>query len=234
MQKQLSRVSGLIEQCADNEIESDVKVINSLVSPPPKIIIASDVYMKKCWLAGDALNSHYGRFHTEDIPKLLNLVQGAPLMEMHNTGGLFHGRGTLPIGRFFGGSIEKKEVNGEIVTYVVPKFYWMVAHSGANDLKINIEGGIYTEASIGFYYEKTVCSICGKDIMECSHILGEKYKNALCFYWYQNPVSVLEGSIVYRGAHPGTQFENNEYDGEIKKKCITVINNGIKTKIGII
>jgi hypothetical protein len=234
MPKLLCETSGIIEQCVDSEIESDIQIINSLTPSPPKIITVSDIYVKKCWLTGDAVNLKYGRFHIEDMPKLLNLVQGAPLMEMHNTGGLFKGRGTLPIGRFFGGSIEKKEVNGETVTYVVPKFYWMVAHSGANDLKTNIEGGIYTEASIGWTYKVNICSICGKDIMECSHVPGEKYKGALCFYWYQNPISVLEGSIVYRGAHPGTQFENNEYDGKIKKKYITVINNGVKMKIGVI
>jgi len=177
--------------------EEDVRLINSLQNPPPTPVSERDVFVRSCRLAGDAIDSYHGRFRTEDLPKLLAMVQGAPMLIGHN-------KHSLGVARFFGGSIEEK--NG--INYIAPKFYWLRGHSSADDLRIAIDGGLYAEASISFAYEKPTCSVCGKDIRTCEHLPGApgEKEGETVFYYYDNVVAVLEGSLVYRGAQPGTGF----------------------------
>jgi hypothetical protein len=177
-----------------------VEQINALAPPDP--IKENQIYIRRCRLVGDAVNNQNGRFRTADMPLLLQLTNGAPLMVGHDTY-------TLPIGKFFGGRLEM--VGG--VTFIEPNFYWMRAAELAEDLHANIDGGIYREASIGFSFETPTCSICGEDIRsidKCKHIPGQEYDGAMCFYWYDGLQSVNEGSIVYRGAHAGTGFDKLE------------------------
>jgi len=92
------------------------------------------------------------------------------------------------------------------VSYIVPKFYWMRAHSRAHDLLVNIDGGITSEASLGFTFRTPACSICGRDIRACEHLPGNEYEGQICYFFYDGILRVTEGSFVYRGAQPGTGF----------------------------
>jgi len=177
--------------------DDDVAAINSLANPPPLPVTARDVYIRRCRLAGDAIDAGGGRFRTGDLPGLLQMVQGAPALVGHR-------RESLGVARFFGGGVITDPGSG--ITYIVPKFYWMRAHSGAEDLRVNIDGGIWCEASIGFVFRKPTCSICGEDIRRCDHIIGTDIGGAPVFFYYDDIVKVTEGSLVYRGAQPGTGF----------------------------
>jgi hypothetical protein len=70
-----------------------------------------------------------------------------------------------------------------------------------------IDSGVYSEASIAFLYHTPLCSVCGRDLRECSHWPGREYDSELCFFWYDGVERVTEGSLVYRGAANGTGFE---------------------------
>jgi len=177
--------------------EEDLAVINSLPNPPLVPVTARDIHVRRVRLAGDAIDAGYGRFRTEDLPRLLDMVQGAPALVGHR-------KDTLGIARFFGGEVWTDPRTG--ITYIVPKFYWMRSHSSAEDLRINIDGGIYNEASIGFIFRRPTCSTCGEDIRRCDHIPGREYGGEPCFFYYDDIVRVTEGSLVYRGAQPGTGF----------------------------
>ena len=121
-----------------------------------------------------------------------------------------HNKRSLGVARFFGGSVEKHEEN----SYIVPQFYWLRGHSSAEDLRVAIDGGLYSEASISFAYKKPTCSVCGKDIRTCEHLPGSlcEGQNEPVFYYYDSVVAVLEGSLVYRGAQPGTGFNLSEVE----------------------
>jgi len=177
--------------------DDDLSAINNLINPPPVPVTAREIFIRRCRLAGDAIDAGGGRFRTEDLPKLLQMVQGAPALVGHR-------RESLGVARFFGGSLMNDAKTG--VTYIVPKFYWMKGHSGAEDLRVNIDGGIWCEASIGFVFRKPTCSICGEDIRRCEHVPGTEYSGRLTFFYYDEIVRVTEGSLVYRGAQPGTGF----------------------------
>jgi len=175
------------------EPTSQLEAINQLPNPPLVPLAAEDIYMRRCRLAGDAVDSHLGCFRTSDLEDVLKLAHGAPALIGHN-------RYSIAVARFFGGTIET-HLNHK---YIVPNFYWPKAHSGAEDFRILLDSGIITEASIAFTFNKPTCSVCGHDIRECDHEPGTMYAKRMCHYWYDGVDKVLEGSFVYRGSEPGT------------------------------
>ena len=177
--------------------DDDITIINSLLNPPLVPVTAREIYVRRCRLAGDAVDAGFGRFRTTNLDLLLELVQGVPAL-------IGHRKDSLGVARFFGGTIERNQATG--VSYIVPKFYWMKMHSASEDLRVNIDGGIYNEASLGFSFKKPTCSICGEDIRRCEHVPGREYESKLCFFNYDEIIKVTEGSLVYRGAQPGTGF----------------------------
>jgi len=183
--------------------DDDVSIINSLPNPPPVPVTARDIHVRRCRLACDAVDAGFGRFRTVDLPRLLELVQGAPAL-------IGHRKDTLGVARFFGGEVTRDNATG--VSYVVPKFYWMRLHSASEDLRVNIDGGIYNEASLGFTFRRPTCAICGADIRRCEHVPGRLYDNEQCYFYYDDIIKVMEGSFVYRGAQPGTGFMLNHPD----------------------
>lgn len=160
--------------------------INNLSPSPPVEVQQDHIHVRAMKLTGDKLNSQLGRFHTEDLSSLAEMTVGAPVLIGHNKGG-------APIARFFDG----KAQDG----FTINAFYFPRGTVG-NELANNIDMGIFSEASISFTCEKLACSECDNDIRmpKCSHMPG---KDGV-FYWYEQIGRVLEGSIVYRGAHPDT------------------------------
>ena len=196
----------------------DLDLIHQLPNPPLIPLKEDDVYVRRCRLAGEVVDSHGGCFRREDLPKLLKLTWGAPTLIGHN-------RQTIGVGRFFGGRIEDYQGHH----YIVPKFYWLKAHSAAEDLRVNIDGGIYNEASIAFTFRTPTCSICGGDIRRCDHWPGEEYDSKRCFFYYDGIEQVMEGSIVYRGATPGTGFMANNSESpqrDLKGKWLRIKMKG--------
>lgn len=189
-------LTGTLLRETGNVRQEDLAAIKSLPNPPLISLQAGEIYVRKCRLASDRVDSRFGCFRTEDLPELLEMVQGAPVL-------IGHDRRTLGVARFFGGTLEKR---GE-ATWIIPSFYWPKAHSKADDLRIMIDSGVYNEASIAFQYRQPTCSICGKDLRSCAHWPGRDYDGKTCIYWYDGVEKVLEGSLVFRGAAAGTGFE---------------------------
>jgi hypothetical protein len=178
--------------------KKEINLIKNLKNPPLVELKPDDIYIRKVRLAGDRIDAYGGRFRSEDLPGLLKLTEGLPLL-------IGHRKDTLGVARFFNGGIE----NHDEAHYIVPRFYWLKKHSAAEDLKLSIDGGLVTQASISFSFRKPTCSICGEDIRTCAHQVGKTYPEAAepCFYYYDDIVRVNEGSLVYKGAEPGTGME---------------------------
>ncbi len=185
--------------------DDDLDAINNLPNPPLTPVTAREVHVRKCRLAGDGIDAGFGRFRTDDLPRLLELAAGAPAL-------IGHRRDTLGVARFYGGELWQDPQTE--ITYIVPKFYWMRAHSASEDLRICIDGGIYSEASLGFTFRTPTCSVCEGDIRRCDHLPGREYEGETCFYYYDEVLRVTEGSFVYRGAQPGTGFMLNHPDNK--------------------
>ncbi len=140
------------------EAATQIESINHLPNPPLVPLAANDVHVRRCRLAGDGVDGHFGSFRTSDLELILQLTHGAPALIGHN-------RYSIAVARFFGGTIETHQNN----RYIVPNFYWPKAHSGAEDFRVLLDSGIITEASIAFTFKKPTCSVCGHDVRDCEH-----------------------------------------------------------------
>ncbi len=164
-------------------------------------LAAEDLYVRSMFVTSDKINSQGGRFDRTGLEKLCELIPGAPVM-------IGHDKSKLPIGRCFKAEIVER--NGE--PWVKAMFYWLKSTTGSDDLRKNIDGGIYTECSLGFNFRLPQCSICSGDVRKCSHVPGHEYRNISsgsmekCHYLYRDVNSVNEISLVYRGAVPGTSI----------------------------
>jgi hypothetical protein len=131
---------------------------------------------------------------------MAELVIDAPVLVGHD-----HQK--LPIARNFKAEIVEK--NG--TAWLAAHFYWLASSDGAENLLKNIDGGIYKEVSAAFLFETPECSICGRDVRGCEHIPFRQYalpNGSLRpgFFWYRNVSKILETSLVFRGAVPGTKI----------------------------
>jgi hypothetical protein len=191
---------GVVEKpfTVDAKIGTLIEQINRL-DGVLETVTKDDVHIRSLRLAGDTVNMQFGRFRTKDLPILLAMTDGAPVMTGHR-------KDKLPIGRLFGGDIVER--NG--INFIRPNIFWSAKLEEGEKLRVNIDHGIYNEASINIFFNKPTCSICGEDIRnseKCEHLPGKKYDDELCFFWYDEVKKVGEGSIVYRGSQEGTGFE---------------------------
>ena len=173
-------------------------IINDRIDPP-KRLKGEDVFVRAIYLVSDQVNSFGGRFPADELDSLSEKIIDSPVLVGHN-------KSQLPIARNF--MAEKVEHADQ--TWVKVYFYWLRKAEGAETLARNIDGGVYREGSIGFIFSLPQCSICGKDIRNCEHQPNQVYKEGdsarLCHYNYRQIERVLETSLVYRGATPGTSF----------------------------
>lgn len=176
-----------------------IELINARVGPN-RPLGEADVFIRKMFLVSDRINSFGGRFDGKELAKMAELAVDCPVLVGHN-----HQK--LPIARNFKAEVVEK--NG--TAWLVTNFYWLAEAEGAQSLLKNIDGGIYKEVSAAFLFELPECSICGRDIRACEHIPFRRYAApsgslAPAFFWYRNVTKLLETSLVYRGAVPGTKI----------------------------
>jgi hypothetical protein len=115
-----------------------------------------------------------------------------------------HDRRNLPVARFFRAELtslpEINQTTGQETQAVRAWFYWLAETSGSEDLRLNIDGGIYRAVSISWRYSADRCSVCGSTSKSCPHTPGKTYDGVLCHRVIDAVDEVLEGSLVYKGA----------------------------------
>jgi len=189
-----------------DRLEEFMAAINRLSIIP---LQAEQVYIRSMYLCSDRLClQDWGRFSPAALEQICKLVVGQSVIAGHD-------RSRLPIARFFRAEVIERpddpmDEEGRPVHWVRAWFYWLRGTSGSKDLQLNIDGGIYREVSISWRYRKAVCSICGGAIQQCSHVPGREYEEERCTFTIDEVAEVLEGSIVYKGAEPGTRLEGGE------------------------
>ncbi|MFH2036713.1 MAG: hypothetical protein ABIJ45_09950 [Candidatus Zixiibacteriota bacterium] len=175
------------------DIDGLIKLINRNIDPPEKVT-AETVYIRAMYIVSDQVNSYGGCFPPDEHPNLLEMLIDSPVMVGHR-------KDSLPIARNFHAEMVKRENSNWIKVY----FYWLKEAENGEDLRKNIDGGIYKECSISFIFEFPECSICGEDVRECKHRPLAKYKTEdgseiEAYFNYRRILKVLETSLVYRGS----------------------------------
>jgi len=113
-----------------------------------------------------------------------------------------HNRNSLPLARFYKANVVERgaDEEGEPLYFVRAWFYWLRETSGAKDLLLNIDGGIYREVSLAWKYDSWRCSICQAENGRCGHLPGSLYDGKKCYRLIEGVLDVLEGSLVYKSA----------------------------------
>lgn len=186
----------------DKKAEESVAIINKLISPVIPLS-RDDIHMRTMLVTSDEVNSQGGRFSDDELPHLAELIPGSPILVGHD-------KSRLPIARCFKSELVERGSR----TWVKAWFYWLKSTAGAADLARNIDGGIYTECSLGFSFGFPECCICSGDIRKCSHVAGREYRlesgeRTSCHFIYRNVSRVNEISLVYRGAVAGTAISDH-------------------------
>lgn len=179
-----------------------LRLINERIDPPVPLT-TKDVHIRTLRLISDEVNDHGGRFPRDEHEHLCELLIDTPVL-------IGHDRSGLPVARNFAA---RCVTNGDR-QWVEVSFYWLRGPFG-DRLAADIDGGVVKEGSIGFEFRRPECSICGADIRRCEHIPHNEYADAdgitrTAHYAYRDVVRVLETSLVYRGATPGTRFVDHE------------------------
>jgi hypothetical protein len=161
---------------------------------PPQPVVADDIYIRAMYIVSDQVNSYGGKFPADEHPCLMELLIDAPVLVGHR-------KDSLPIARNF--HAEPAVRDG--VNWIKVYFYWLKSAVDAEDLRCNIDGGIYKECSISFIFSFPECSICGEDMRHCRHRPFERYniesgEKETAYFNYRQIEKVLETSLVYRGS----------------------------------
>jgi hypothetical protein len=192
MSASLGRVTARLAEPTERVTVDLVDLINRNVNPPSPVG-PEHVHIRAMYVVSDEVNSFGGRFPPEEHDRLAELLVDSPVMVGHR-------KDKLPIARNFHAVTVERDGRRWVKSY----FYWLKSAAGADNLRENLDGGIYKECSIGFTFLFPECSICGKDIRTCEHeplaSCDVDGRQVVCHFNYRQIERVLETSLVYRGA----------------------------------
>lgn len=179
----------------NSEILSTEKELELINKYTRSTLGAEDVYTFTVTLCDNEIDRDYESFSIKSLEKLKELFQGKTGIADHSM------RSEDQSARIYYCYIEKDPVKktskGEVYTALKARAYTLRTESN-KDFIAAIDGGIKKEVSIGCAVNKTVCSICGKNIKEhrCEHIKGRTYKGKTCHFILEEPTDAYEWSFV--------------------------------------
>lgn len=226
MKELFGKIKTSLVEMRPERIEGLTKLINGNINPPEKVR-SDEVYIRAMYIVSDRVNNAGGRFPAEEHAELARLLVDSPVLVGHR-------KDSLPIARNFHAEPVEKGEERWIKVY----FYWLKKAEGAENLKNNIDGGIYKEGSISFIFGFPECGVCGEDIRGCEHRPFKKYnrdgREIEAFFNYRKIFRVLETSLVYRGAVHDTSITGQLFiPGEVSQESLSIRKKNAKPFIRI-
>ena len=182
----------VIEKSTKQISSEDLELINKLTR---RKFSNDEIYTFSVLLCDNEIDRDYERFTDKSLKKLESMFVG-------KTGILDHEpkseNQTARIYKCYTEKIQGKLNSlGEPYKRLIAKAYMPKCEKNENII-LQIDSGIKKEVSVGCMIEKSICSICLKDIKSdlCSHIKGKKYKDKLCYANLENPLDAYEWSFV--------------------------------------
>lgn len=156
-----------------------------------------EVYIFSVVLCDNEIDRDFECFTVKSLKKLSKLFVGKTA--------IFTARQPHTSARIISCKVEsvagKKNSLGDDYFRLTARAYMPVSDSN-KCLRESIDSGIVREVSVGCSVEKTVCSICGKEIGACPHIKGETYGAKLCYGKLIEPCDAYEFSFVTMPKQP--------------------------------
>ncbi len=178
-------------------LSGDLEAINRFAAVP---LQPENVYVRSMYLCSSQPCPSDGcQFTRGALDEIAERIVGQSVLTGHDRSG-------LPLARFFKAAVVERAPNdgNESLLFVRAWFYWLRETSGAKDLLLNIDGGIYREVSLAWKYDAWRCSICHAANGSCGHRVGESYGGQTCYRLIDHVAEVLEGSLVYKSADRDT------------------------------
>ncbi len=191
--------------------EDDLERINQFAAAPLR---PEQVYVRSMYLCSSQPCVSDGcQFTREALEQIAERVAGLSVLTGHD-------RASLPLARFYKAQVVQRDLdeNGEPVFFVRAWFYWLRDTTGARDLLLNIDGGIYREVSLAWKYDSWRCSICHTLNGLCGHRVGSLYNGHPCFRMIERITDVLEGSLVYKSADKNTFLTGARGNGDLSEE----------------
>lgn len=193
-------MSNLIGKITAELVEKESVVPDYLVEKinanilPPEAVNSDNVHIRAMYVVSDQVNSFGGIFPADEHQKLIEYLIDSPVLVGHR-------KDSLPIARNF----HAEQVVRNNANWVKVYFYWLKNSEAGEELKNNIDAGIYKECSISFIFSFPECTICGSDMRDCRHRPFHKYEVSSgekkeAYFNYRQIDKVLETSLVYRGS----------------------------------
>lgn len=177
--------------------EEDMKLIHRFA---PGRLDPNQVYTRSMYLCSTQPCLSDGcQFTRNALEEICERIVGLSVLTGHD-------RSSLPLARFYKAAVVQQGgcESGEPVFFVRAWFYWLRDTTGAKDLLLNIDGGIYREASLAWRFDSWRCSVCQAPNGSCGHRVGSLYNGTRCFRLIDRITEVLEGSLVYKSADRNT------------------------------
>ena len=196
MAESIGKITAHLAEPIEKISEEIISLINENIKPPNPVG-PGDVFVRAMYVVSDEVNSFGGRFPAEEHSRLAALLIDSPVLVGHR-------KDKLPVARNFHSLLVTRDGSQWVKCY----FYWLKKAEGAENLRHNIDGGIYKECSISFIYLFPECSVCGEDIRNCEHRPLQQHSTngsrQIVHFNYRQIERVLETSLVYRGAQQNT------------------------------
>ncbi len=154
---------------------------------------AEDVYTFSVLLCDNEVDRDCERFSVATLRELGELFVGATGICDHDW------RSDNQVARIYRTQLvtEKGRTTTCGEDYVYLKGYAYMLRTEANaEFIAQIDGGIKRETSIGCSVAKSICSICGSELGQCSHVKGKSYGGKTCCAILTGAVDAYEWSFV--------------------------------------
>lgn len=154
---------------------------------------AEDVYVFPLVLCDNEIDRDFERFSDASLEKMAELFVGVTGIADHNptssnqTARIFSCHTETVDGRF--------NRLGEPYKRLCARAY-LPRSENSSDWILALDSGIKKEVSVGCAVRKRICSICGRDTAECSHIKGREYGGKLCYALLDEVTDAYEWSFV--------------------------------------
>lgn len=175
-----------------------------------------DIYIFSVLLCDNEVDRDFERFSEDTLKELGELFIGATGICDHDW------RSENQVARIYRTELvtEKEKRNSLGMPYVYLKGYAYMLRTDANaELIKEIEGGIKRETSVGCSVARSICSVCGEDILDCMHEKGKVYGDKLCYALLEGAVDAYEWSFVavpaQKGAGVMKRYDERKIDAEL-------------------
>lgn len=182
----------IIKSLNGGTTEQDMERINRFTR---REFTPDEVYVFSVVLCDNDVDRDFERFTVESLFQMEKLFVGKTGIYDHSP------RAVNQTARIFDCRVEavegRKTSLGDDYFRLVAKAYIPRCKS-SEDVIVQIESGIRKEVSVGISANRVVCSVCAseKGASPCSHIKGQRYGDALCYFELCDVTDAYEWSFV--------------------------------------